>query len=609
MINIEELSSCIIDEKLKDSSPMETVTRIKSILKEIGVETEETWFESNVPFCYSNKIKVPGTTFRTIGKGLTKELAIASGYGELMERLQIGFIYGPTSIKDGDYAIDDVRYELIPAGDLLAQHRDWFEAMANFFVNSTGEQITAEQIISQCTTADGMVSVTPYFDLTTLEKVYFPTVLRKRVYGSNGCAAGNTPEEALVQAISEIVERSHQIKAVKEGLCLPVIPDEVLKEYKISYAIIQYVRSQGYKVLIKDASLNTGFPVVCACIIDPKTGRYHTHFGAHPVFEIALERSLTESFQGRNINDIAQNEEFSARNNATFSPNTFYAELRTSSGNKRPGFFVGESTLTFTPPIGVTSCDNKDILRFCKEFFAKKGFPVLVRDCSCLGFPTYQVIVPGYSECYINRILTKTDDQHYAPYAITVLRDPAKASIPDMLGLLMHIDRKKTLDSQFHDIHSFTMLIKTPASTSHHRQNFLLHASLGYVYFTIGRYPEAAKCVANMISNATGDQLGFLICLKRYLSLLSEGYDASYVRQVLTFFHAPDTVEKLLNMLQKKQNPLNEFVLHCDKSCPESCLLYGECFLKRVDAIAAILDEKTQQLNFDEMADHLRKIN
>lgn len=598
----------IVDGRYKDSSPMATVARIKGILASLGLEVNERWFESGVPYCYSNKISIPGTTFGTIGKGLTPEFAIASAYGEMIERLQVGFIYGPTSLKDGDYALEGSQKEMYPAADLLEKNRIWYERLCKTLYESTGVTATPEQILAPYTTSSGMVNVTPFFDLVSKEQVYFPTILRKRLYGSNGCAAGNTPEEALVQAISEIVERNHKIRVISEGIGMNDIPDEVLSKYQVSYEIIQFVRSNGYKVVIKDASLGTGFPVVCACIIDKKTGRYHTHFGAHPVMEIALERSLTESFQGRNIGAITTNEGFSPKSDVKFSINAFYAELRRSSGNKLPSFFVDEGQHPFDPEMGVHTCDNKEILRYCTNYFASLGHPLLVRDYSCLGFPTYQVIVPGYSECYINRISTENDDQRYAPYAIKTLRSPTTAGIQDMLGTLLHLDRLKMLDSSFRDIHSFAMLTKMPSKVPHATQQTLMAATLGYIYYSLGRYKEAAAQMNQIQPHAQDQELELLSCVKRYLTLKGEGYDSAYIRKILLYFHEKETVDALGAMLSEKKNPFSAYVLRCDKNCTSECKIHQDCFLKRVDTLAATLEEKLSQLDFNASVQYLRSI-
>lgn len=59
--------------------------------------------------------------------------------------------------------------------------------------------------------------------------------------------------------------------------------------------------------MIKDASLGGQFPVMCVTLMNPRTGGVFASFGAHPSFEVALERSLTELLQGRSfegLNDV-----------------------------------------------------------------------------------------------------------------------------------------------------------------------------------------------------------------------------------------------------------------------------------------------------------------
>ena len=76
----------IIDEKFKDSSPVETVNKINSLLAAHGLRVTEHWSYSDVANCYALRVTVDGTAFGTNGKGVTKELANASAHAELMER-------------------------------------------------------------------------------------------------------------------------------------------------------------------------------------------------------------------------------------------------------------------------------------------------------------------------------------------------------------------------------------------------------------------------------------------------------------------------------------------------------------------------------------------
>ena len=80
-----------IDEKFKEKSPEKTVETIRIILKRIGLELEETWNDSGIENCWSLRCNIKGTTEPTAnGKGITKDFARASAYGEFIERLQGG---------------------------------------------------------------------------------------------------------------------------------------------------------------------------------------------------------------------------------------------------------------------------------------------------------------------------------------------------------------------------------------------------------------------------------------------------------------------------------------------------------------------------------------
>jgi len=589
----------LIDAQFKDNSPLGTVEKIKAILAQQGLETIETWHETSVPYCYALSIQIPGTMFCVNGKGLTKEFALASGYGELMERFQMGFINGPNVQKDGDFVFDPGKYQLINANELLQKNRKWYVQLSDSLKRFTSITMTPEEIISQYADKNGMLSATPYWCLTTGTAEYLPTDMRKRVYATNGCAAGNSPEEAIVQAISEIVERNHQIRIIDECLSLPDVPEEILQKYTVAYKIISFVRENGYHVRIKDASLGTGFPVVCACIIDKKTGRYHTHFGAYPVFEIALERSLTESFQGRNIDNITTLEDFLVKKQGEYSFVSITNEMTMGTWLKTPEFFIGDDSMPFDKNAGMQGGNNKELLQQCKDYFTMLGYDVLVRDRSCLGFPTYQVIVPGYSEMLIHRLSQKMDDHRYAVHAMRTLRDPAGVPIPDMLGLMMHIQQTNQFTSNIRGVHGFLRGAKLSAFLSPAEEQYYMSAALGYTYWTLGRHNDLLSCVSSLIPLAKAEDVAYLICLKRYLSMVRSGHEASHIRETLRFFHGEDTVNKLYNVLERKENPMASLILRCDLNCNEDCKLYGKCCEKRVRSLTAMLDEKSKSLGFE----------
>ena len=115
----------------------------------------------------------------------------------------------------------------------------------------------------------------------------------------------------MVQGFSEIQERYCQYQFLFRHLTPPDVPEDYLAQFSVASRIIRSIRAAGYDVVVKDCSLGEGYPVVCTAVIDRKTHQYHVHLGANPVFEIALERSLTEIFQGRNLSALAIDRGFS----------------------------------------------------------------------------------------------------------------------------------------------------------------------------------------------------------------------------------------------------------------------------------------------------------
>ena len=596
------------DAQFKDNSPLNTVNKIKGILAANNIETEEVWYETSVPYCFVLSVFVKNSTFRVNGKGLTKEFALASAYGELMERLQLGYIGNRYAQKDGHYASIETPDVPVNVNDLYAANPKRYDLLARRLSFYTGKEESGEALIKSHGDANAITQATPYYNLTSNKKDLYPTNIQMRVYASNGCAAGNSPEEAIVQAISEIVERHHQLRIISEMLTVPTIPDSFLKQFSVAYSIIEYVRSRGYKVIIKDCSLDTGFPVIGACIIDEKSGKYHTHFGAYPILEIALERALTESFQGRTIDTIANFENFAYKSESAQSVTNITHEIVKGSGERFPNFFVGTSPFTFREDLGFRGENNKALLRECIAFFSDKGYEVLVRDCSCLGFPTFQVIVPGYSEVYTYRLSPATDDFRYASFAMETLRNPSGVKANVLMGFLMHTKEMSHLTSNIGKAHTFLANSKLAATLDHQTQNYYLYATHAYVYYAFGRYADALKCIDILIPLADSDNAEVLICLKRYLSMKLHKYPDEQILQTLQFFHKADTVEYLYQSFSSKTNPFDRFTLHCDLSCTESCPIHDRCFQKQFIALNGLINKKMKEISIDDSAAYLQTL-
>ena len=581
----------ILDTNFKDDSPLNTVERIKKILKPYGIETKEEWNESGVPYCHSLRVSVFGTEFGTNGKGVTKELALASAYGELMERLQIG-----TVLKSGKETGENLganHEQSMSAQELLARNKDWYSLFAQKTEKLTGSKLTEAEILKQFCDKTGNVAVTPFYCVNRRSHEYLPDQLVRAVYTTNGCAAGNTMEEAIVQAISEIVERQFSERILLEKIPVPDIPEEVLRSCTVAYEIITFLRSQKLRVIVKDCSLGTKFPVVCVCLIDQKTGRYHTHFGAYPNFEIALQRTLTESFQGRTLKKIASFAGFARGNTGAFHAGDMVNQMVWGTAERCPEFFLNAPE-TYSPHRGFSGGNNQELLKECIDFLCEQGYDVLIRDRSCLGFPTCQVIVPGFSEAFVYRMDPKQNDVLYHKYTAAVLRNPPSATMEELMGFMMNLNqsRKRNLAPR-----PFSHQANLPAPLSSGEERYFMNAAMANISYTLGRQGDAIKFIELMLSESVEKDEEYLICIKRYLALRADRYDESKVRAVLEFFHKPETVQRLYAVLSEKKNPLDAFALRCDMRCDGSCLIYGTCKKEQTQALSDLIQTKTREMD------------
>lgn len=594
-----DFNKTLPDAAFKDAHPMQTVERIRRILADCGIETEETWLETGVPYCRGIRIRVVGTTFCVNGKGLTKEFALASGYGELMERLQMGYIGSMDVQKDGHHAMKNANTERISADALYARNAQWYAKLSDLLHAHTGLREDPRDLVGQYADDSGNVDAIPFYNITKNRKELYPSRLVNTVYSANGCAAGNSMEEALVQGLSEVVERHFHMRIVSEQLSLPDVPEDVLKRCKVAYEIISFIRVVGYRVIVKDCSLGTRFPVVCVCFIHRRTGRYHTHFGAYPIFEIALERALTETFQGRNIYGFASFSDFVYREDDLNSTVSIANEMTKGTWEKQPGFFVGEPRYPYHTDVGFDGGNSAQLLGQCVDFLAEQGYEILVRDRSCLGFPTYQILVPGYSEVFIYRLSRKLDDHRYFRQAARTLRDPSAASRDDKEALLLHLAEMDKLTRNISHVHGFLAAAGLSAQVSADDQKRLMAASMASVHYSLGNTDACIRYLADLIPGKTDQQTAWLICLKRYLSLKQHGYGEGEIRSIIAFFHGEGLASQLEACIAGGVDPFGQFTLHCDGNCSEKCKLHGACCQKRVGELAALIAKHQQELDFD----------
>lgn len=601
----DNFNSTLLDATYKDESPLKTVEKIKRILATYDIKTTETWGDSGVEHCHSLRVDVVNTNFGANGKGLSKEFALASAYGELMERMQLGLFSDSSVQKIGHYSEVVSQDEMVDALELYNELPYWYEFLASKASQLDNDTKTGMDIFAPYVNEEKKVAAVPFYNIVTGKKVRVPREIRAVVCGSNGGAAGNTMEEAVVQAISEIFERNHQLRITRERISLPDIPEDTLKKFTFAYNIIDSLRNMGFDVFVKDCSLGTPFPVVCVCYINKKTGKYHTHFGASPILEIALERALTESFQGRNVEKFARNEDFIYDTSNLLSYRNIYLDLKKGDYLKTPAFFLDQCKHPYNSQVGFSGKNNKELLSQIIEYLAKQGKDVLIYNSSCLGFPTYSVLIPEFSEVIFHSLSKKYNSFANAKAASRILRNLKDANFDDFLLLLLHVSEMKKLADVDPRLFSFSTCANLPLNPAKTPGSMLLSSSIAYVYYEMGNFSQALNHISSMLQLAQECDKEYLTCVKRYLAMTLQGYSAEKTKELISLFHKKETVEKAYACFDAGKNPLGDFVLNCDLNNCDNCQLNSLCYYKYTMSLISIVKEKSKELNFEDLANSL----
>lgn len=239
----------------------------------------------------------------------------------------------------------------------------------------------------------------PYYSVKNKDLEYIPDRLFSYLFDTNGMCAGNSPEEALIEGLSEILERYAGMKIFKDKITLPEIPDKYIDKFpKVKKMVEKLKQNKDYYFKLVDCSFGGKYPVAGLYIIEKNTGKFGFKMGAHPDYGIAMERCFTEAAQGRDIYEYAETcifdfygyENGKNRNLTEF----IFADL-----SLVPYQVIGEKPdYKFKEMPDVSNLDNKVILKNMVKAILEDGKDILIRDLSILGFPTFSIAIPGMSE-------------------------------------------------------------------------------------------------------------------------------------------------------------------------------------------------------------------
>lgn len=420
----------------KDAALEDTLKRFKQVAEKLSLEFVEDKWLNPLPDLWSVHLSVANCpVLYSNGKGSSHDAALASAYGEIYERLATHmsfseYFLGLENSNDKFVHFPDEKWIKLeePSEDnpeLMGTplSTEILNAKLRKFYSQNLDLHMEDLVDIQSSSFERGVCSIPFTNARNGEIVYFPVNLLDNLYASNGMSAGNTEYEALVQGLSEILERYVKAKIIREGLTLPQVPNKILEKYPKSFSTLQALQSDEIKAICYDASLGGRYPVVCIVLFNQSNGTCVASFGSHPIFEVALDRTLTELMQGRTFSDLDGFDEPSFDLELTSDITNIESHFVDSTGLLPMQMFKKQPMFKFVSwDFDGNTHDQYKALRYIID---KLGFEVYVRTYQNLGVPIYRIVVPGMSEIYPVDDLLYNNNNAYIVYQEAILGLPS----------------------------------------------------------------------------------------------------------------------------------------------------------------------------------------
>jgi ribosomal protein S12 methylthiotransferase accessory factor len=389
----------------KDASLESSIATMQEKLAALDFHVEERSWLNPVDGVWSVHVRDRDCPLLfTNGKGASRLAALASALGEFFERLSCNYFWTHYYLGEQFARRSFAHYP----------REKWFQPGAGGEwpkqlltpelrqLYNPDDSIDASTLVDlNSGNAERGICALPYVRQRDGASVWFPVNIIGNLYVSNGMSAGNTEVEARTQALSEILERHIKFRIISEGLCLPDVPEQVIARYPRIEAGIRGLREAGFGILVKDASLGGEFPVMNVTLLHHRDQGCFSSFGAHPRFEIALERALTELLQGRGLDALGGFPEPSFDLEEIAAAPNIEIHFVDSSGIISWNFLGDSSTLAdFEFCDWNFSATTSDDYHWLVDRIHRSGHDIYIADFKHLGVYACRILVPGMSEIY-----------------------------------------------------------------------------------------------------------------------------------------------------------------------------------------------------------------
>lgn len=541
--------------RYKDDSPKNTVKRLKEILKNNGIEVEEHWEKKSSVGTYSLRLCVKGTNMGQNGKGMTKDFAAASAYAEFFERYQNGILVfrteKPTEDLPFSYAADEKK---MTVEELIKEKNEFLNKIVKDNDIEDGKE---EKFLEELLGEKNNIITVPYYSVKEKRIVNLPNVLACHVYCTNGMCAGNTPEEAMIEGISEILERYVSTRIFFDKPSLPEIPKLYLANFPRVEEMFEKLKSnRDFVCKLIDCSFGGKYPVAGLMIIQKNTGRFGFKLGAHPDYGIAMERCFTEAAQGMDIYEYAQSCLFDFKDENIEKDENVREFLYSNIATLPYQLLSKNKTYSFTKIADVSNLNNKQILKKLTNQILGEGYDILIRDVSTLEFPSFRIIIPGMTEYTHAPMAGRFNMFEKLEYLLKDLHRIDLNNITEVISLL----ETQINDIGYESLYTF-MNVKDLSKLPYENIGMGLKYFLAMCYVMNKQYKKAEETLENIIFISENlrinqEQYIFLKAVYYYVSAINKLQKHEDAIYYLTILFEQNIVERIEEIFENKENIL-----------------------------------------------------
>ena len=400
-----EFQNCVRNEYGKCDLPSITINRIKDGLRKLDLDVGYFTFRVSDSI-YWGRTWVDSIRIVCVGKGITPELAEASAYAELAERFSAGLFYPvfEEQVRFNAPALYNeetnrfLNYEWMKG--YVHAHQDDLENTVKIENLLANESHLTDKDIEDIKNSRMARHWVDGFSIIREKTVKVPVNFIAYIHGSNGMAAGNTVEEAIIQASCEIFERHTQVQVIKPEKIVPSIDLDSVDNAVIR-DMVRFYQGKNVDVIVKDLSLDGVLPAVGVLFINnnlrPDRLEYRILIpGVSFNRDEGLTRCFTESMQGRETL-LACRPQLDRPVVHRSQVGDYYMLMKCSICLKDTSFLEQGEVRTYrNTKVKDILGEIEEIKRICKLF--NTDCIVLDHTHPVLNFPVVRVIIPRVSD-------------------------------------------------------------------------------------------------------------------------------------------------------------------------------------------------------------------